>query len=659
MKQSKHNWPATATVVAGVGALFGPLGAHADTRQPETLRVPRNGSITLPVKNISKIISSDEDIVLGRFTKAGQGVLQGVSSGRTNIEVYDKNANRRTYVVQVIDDSAFPNTDAPSTSAAATSAPVPAAPSAPASNMPSPAAPSSTTPVAPLRLGNEDTTPVAVPPTAAPAAAVSGTLPADTLVTTGAATPSNLQVSMRVAPVQEDPAQALFTITYSNSGAALAPGVRLHYALDDAVSYVSNSATGNATFDPAARELVWDLGAVAGGTQGSVAFRVQPIEPQRPVTFYSVATIEDANGTLVASNPLVYTNAPTPLLTVFALPDRILAGRTAPVMVDVKGTEYQTSIDRMQAVGVVQGREPGLYYPNQPTQRAEYTVLTLRALNLRDLRDMTAIKFVLGQRATVNLDILNSDDKVVASLIQNSAFDRGEHAVIWDGRTGTGFAPPGRYTYVVTATAANGTRTELQGQIYIMPQTPLVPQGTPSFTDIKPTDWHAGYIATAEKQDLVRGYPDGTFKPKKPISREEATAIAVRGIGLEDVARNLQGRHVGFRDDGRISPWATGYVAAAATQAKTAGGKPLMRGTPDNAFHPGATLQRDDAALIAQRMVDRETNRKISISGMLVPGATVTIQGQTVRAGDDGRFQLVLDLNTVTPITVAVIDSRR
>ncbi|MCY9514566.1 S-layer homology domain-containing protein [Paenibacillus apiarius] len=49
-----------------------------------------------------------------------------------------------------------------------------------------------------------------------------------------------------------------------------------------------------------------------------------------------------------------------------------------------------------------------------------------------------------------------------------------------------------------------------------------------SFSDVHPPQWHHPFIASSEKNHIVEGYPDGTFKPDRTISREEMTAIGAR-----------------------------------------------------------------------------------------------------------------------------------
>ena len=132
----------------------------------------------------------------------------------------------------------------------------------------------------------------------------------------------------------------------------------------------------------------------------------------------------------------------------------------------------------------------------------------------------------------------------------------------------------------------------------------------------------------------------------------------VRAIGLEDFAKRVGKKDSGFLDDHLISNWAKGYVYVASSVAKTSSGK-LIVGYPSNFYMPKNPLRRDEAAMVVQRLVDKETNRKLYVSGQMVPGATVTINGRNVQAADDGQFSFVIEQNNADPMSVAVIDRRR
>ncbi|MDT8976521.1 S-layer homology domain-containing protein [Paenibacillus sp. chi10] len=49
-----------------------------------------------------------------------------------------------------------------------------------------------------------------------------------------------------------------------------------------------------------------------------------------------------------------------------------------------------------------------------------------------------------------------------------------------------------------------------------------------SFSDVEPPQWHYPFISSSEKNHIVEGYPDGTFKPDRTIERQEMTAIGAR-----------------------------------------------------------------------------------------------------------------------------------
>ena len=200
--------------------------------------------------------------------------------------------------------------------------------------------------------------------------------------------------------------------------------------------------------------------------------------------------------------------------------------------------------------------------------------------------------------------------------------------------------------------------TELRGYINVIPQTPLQPAGRSSFIDVSPTAWYAGYLALGEKQGLIQGYPNKEFRPALPINREEATAVIVRAIGLEDMAKRVGPKDSGFLDDHLISKWAKGYVYVASAIAKTSTGQ-LILGYPSNEYRPLHPLLRSDAAMVVQRLVDKETNRKLYVSGQMVPGTVVNINSRPVKAADDGSFNFVIEQNSAGLTSVAVIDRRR
>jgi hypothetical protein len=58
--------------------------------------------------------------------------------------------------------------------------------------------------------------------------------------------------------------------------------------------------------------------------------------------------------------------------------------------------------------------------------------------------------------------------------------------------------------------------------------------GRSSFKDVEASRWSAGYINVAAGQGLIKGYPDGTFRPSNQVSYAEAVTMLVRALGYTD-----------------------------------------------------------------------------------------------------------------------------
>lgn len=61
----------------------------------------------------------------------------------------------------------------------------------------------------------------------------------------------------------------------------------------------------------------------------------------------------------------------------------------------------------------------------------------------------------------------------------------------------------------------------------------LVSPATPSFKDVKSSDWFFKYVETAKSLGFVSGNPDGTFAPARNVNRAEAAKMLVGALELE------------------------------------------------------------------------------------------------------------------------------
>ena len=51
------------------------------------------------------------------------------------------------------------------------------------------------------------------------------------------------------------------------------------------------------------------------------------------------------------------------------------------------------------------------------------------------------------------------------------------------------------------------------------------------FSDVHGAEWYISYLMTAIKEGLIEGYPDGSFRPDRPITRAETCTIVNRTLG--------------------------------------------------------------------------------------------------------------------------------
>ncbi len=87
----------------------------------------------------------------------------------------------------------------------------------------------------------------------------------------------------------------------------------------------------------------------------------------------------------------------------------------------------------------------------------------------------------------------------------------------------------------------------------------------PLFLDYGQHEWFAPYVEAGFEADVLRGYPNRTFRPGNPVTVEEALAMILRSYGE--------------RPDGGAE-WFQGYVDFANSRNLVYGGERLTLGTP-------------------------------------------------------------------------------
>ena len=119
-----------------------------------------------------------------------------------------------------------------------------------------------------------------------------------------------------------------------------------------------------------------------------------------------------------------------------------------------------------------------------------------------------------------------------------------------------------------------------KGRKYIMP-----------YKDIQENDWYAYAVTFMSEKKLVSGYPDGTFKPNAPITRAEFASIASRFDSL------VSKSDLKFSDVSK-NHWA--YKVICSAEAKG-----WISGYPDGTFKPEKNITRAEVVSSTNRILNR------------------------------------------------------
>lgn len=103
-------------------------------------------------------------------------------------------------------------------------------------------------------------------------------------------------------------------------------------------------------------------------------------------------------------------------------------------------------------------------------------------------------------------------------------------------------------------------------------------------------DWAKGYVATAIKEGIIKGYEDGTIQPKRTITRGEMVAIIVRMLGIQ-----VEGAKAEFKDVNE-SLWSAPYISVATELG-------FVNGYEDGTFKPDKGITRAEAFTISNRVL--------------------------------------------------------
>lgn len=139
-------------------------------------------------------------------------------------------------------------------------------------------------------------------------------------------------------------------------------------------------------------------------------------------------------------------------------------------------------------------------------------------------------------------------------------------------------------------------------------------KGYSNFKDVEKDSWYAPYINWAKKQGILSGYGNSTFKPNKPITREEIAVIIINYISKTGSSLSYPNSEKTFTDQVSISSWASSAVSSCQKSG-------VISGYSDGSFKPSINATRGETAAMVNNM--------LSCSARII---NATVSGYSVKA---------------------------
>ncbi|WP_099208033.1 Cna B-type domain-containing protein [Urinicoccus timonensis] len=116
-----------------------------------------------------------------------------------------------------------------------------------------------------------------------------------------------------------------------------------------------------------------------------------------------------------------------------------------------------------------------------------------------------------------------------------------------------------------------------------------------TFSDVEENRWSITAISYLEQVGIIKGYPDGSFRPDAEITRAEFAAMASKFADLKEGEKN-------FKDLDR-DHWAYDLVKKAASAG-------WIHGYPDGTFKADKKISRAEVVSITNKMLNRQADKK-------------------------------------------------
>jgi hypothetical protein len=143
-----------------------------------------------------------------------------------------------------------------------------------------------------------------------------------------------------------------------------------------------------------------------------------------------------------------------------------------------------------------------------------------------------------------------------------------------------------------------------------------------TFKDVPSTAWYADAVNKCAAAGYILGDGKGYASPTASISRERATVILARALGIQPTG----GTATSFADSGSTAGWAAGYIDAMSKAG-------YINGVGNNRFDPKAQINRASIATILNNTISTYANKAGSTVTATGSGITLVVAGDVTVTG--------------------------
>ncbi|MGG1657972.1 PQQ-binding-like beta-propeller repeat protein [Brevibacillus sp. NRS-1366] len=209
----------------------------------------------------------------------------------------------------------------------------------------------------------------------------------------------------------------------------------------------------------------------------------------------------------------------------------------------------------------------------------------------------TKLTLEVGQSETLKASV-TPDDASIQDIVWSSSANR--IATVDDSGKVKGIAPG---TATITASAEDGGYFK-QCVVTVVEANDALLDPDSSLSDID-RHWAKNAIIQAVSKEIVKGYPDGTFKPDRTVTRAEFAVLLMNALKPTG-----KGAALAFADKDAIGSWAVGQIA----QCVELG---IINGYSDGTFRPNKTITHAEMIVMVVRAANLPIADDIATAGYL------------------------------------------